>query len=131
MKLLHNTRLHSGVCVGHAALIYQTSCQDKDEKTQENYSAPWCYHPSAELEVRDRTVLKMLGKEKQPFSVLYTGSKLSISICPQHCTLLKWLFFLNVSSVPFAARTHIIKVVMFKRRMNPFFRRCESLKHTC
>lgn len=93
MKLLHNVRLHSGVCVGHALLIYHTSWEDKDEKTQENYSTPWCYHPSAELEVRDRTALKMLEKEERPFSVLYTGSKLSISICRQHHTLLKWLFF--------------------------------------
>lgn len=101
MKLLHNVRLHSGVCVRHALLIQsQTSREDKDEKTQENYSAPWCYHPPAELEVRDRTVLKMLGKEERP----YTGGKLSISMCPRHHSLLKWLFFLNVSSVKFCCK---------------------------
>lgn len=49
--------------------------------------------PPAELEVRDRTVLKMLGKEERPFTILYTGSKLSIGICPRHRALLKWLFF--------------------------------------
>lgn len=106
MKLLHNVRLHSGVCVGHAPLIQsQTSREDKDEKTQENYSAPWCYHPPAKLEVRDRTVLKMLGKEERPFTILYTGSKLSISICPPLRALLKWLFFLNVSPLTSAVKT--------------------------
>lgn len=106
MKPPHNVRLHSGVCVGHAPLIQsQTSREDKDEKTQENYSAPWCYHPPAELEVRDRTVLKMLGKEERPFTILYTGSKLSISICPPHRALLKWLFFLNVSPLTSAVKT--------------------------
>lgn len=85
MKPLHNVRLHSGVCVGHAPLIQsQTSREDKDEKTQENYSAPRCYRPSAELEVRDRTVLKTPGEEERPFTILYTGSRLSIGICPRH-----------------------------------------------
>ncbi len=124
MKLLHNVRLHSRVCVGHALLIQsQTSREDKDEKTQENYSAPWCYHPPAELEVRDRTVLKMLGKEERPFTTLYTGSKLSISMCPRHCSLLKWLFFLNVSSVNFAVKrphrnkTHQLSWILISHRV--------------
>lgn len=132
MKLLHNVRLHSGVCVGHAPLIQsQTSQEDKDEKTQENYSAPWCYHPAAELEVRDRTVLKTLGREERPFTILYTGSKLSISICPRHSALLKWLFFLNVSAVSFAVKTpwkqkasvtlNIIKAILLRRWRFPFF----------
>lgn len=88
-----------GVCRTRSTHTEQTSREDKDEKTQENYSAPWCYHPLAELEVRDRTVLKMLGKEERPFTILYTDSKLSISICPVHCALLKCLFYLNVSPV--------------------------------
>lgn len=139
MKPPHNVRLHSGVCVRHAPLIRsQTSREDKDEKTQENYSAPWCYHPPAELEVRDRTVLKMLGKEERPFTILYTGSKLSISICPRHSALLKWLFFLNVSLVSFAVKTprkqkfaalNIIKVITLRkwRFASFFFSRIEEV----
>lgn len=61
--------------------------------------------PQAELEVRDRTVLKMLGKEERPFTILYTSSKLSISICRQRRALLKWLFLLNVSPLSFPVKT--------------------------
>lgn len=86
-------------CVGHARRIQsQSSRGDKDEKTLENYSTPWCYRPSAELGVRDRTVLKTLGKEERPLTILYSGSRLSIGICPRHCVLLKWLFFPSDSS---------------------------------
>lgn len=84
MKPHHIVRLHCEVCRTCSVHTEESSQRDKDEKMQENYSTPWRYRPAAELGVRDITILKMLGEEERPFTILYTGSRLSISICPQH-----------------------------------------------
>lgn len=73
-----------GLCRTRSTHTEHTSRGDKDEKTQENYSAPWCYHPPAELEVRDRTILKMLGREERPFTILSAASRASVSVPIQH-----------------------------------------------